>query len=283
MRYNTVKILALSLMLICIAAGCNKNEKEEAVLKWAADVESGAPYVFQNPDNPKELIGFEVEIIDAVTKELGMKSVHVQQQWDGLIPGLGRNDYDVVINGIEITPDRQQVVNFSRPYFATYLQLAVKAEENSINDITQCRGKAVGTLSGCFAERYMTDSVGGIDVKGYESEANAYLDMKNGRLDAVFIDYPVAKVYAQPDPAFKFVGGPVGVIQYGIVVKKEDTELLNKIDQALLKLWKSGEIKKILIKWELWDTFLEKYNPFTEGSGPVTYADGNGNHPKVLN
>ncbi len=228
-------------------------------LRWAADAESGAPYVFQNPENPSELIGFEVEIIDAIARELKMKPVHVQQQWDNLIPGLERGDYDVVINGIEITEDRLVVVNFSRPYFVTYLQLVVRTENQDIKSMTECRGKAVGTLAGSFAEKYMNEMVGGINVKGYESEANAYLDLKNGRLDAVLIDYPVAKEYALPEPALKFVGSPIGMIEYGLVIKKNDAALLKKINNALSLMLKSGELEKIYRKWELLDDFLKKW------------------------
>jgi polar amino acid transport system substrate-binding protein len=263
MIYRIILIIGI-LVQISFLGGCGNSPKEAGQLRWAADLESGAPYVYQNPENPNEIIGFEVDIINAVARELKLKPIHVQQQWDGLIPGLDRKGYDVVINGIEITEDRKVVINFSKPYYVTYLQLAVRADEQEIKDIYQCKGKTVGTLSGCFAERYMKDSIGGIDVRGYESEANSYLDLKNGRLNAVFIDYPVAKEYALPYPDFKLVGQPVGKIEYGIVVRKEDTKLLSKIDSAITKMWESGEMKEIFTKWDLWDDFMEKNNPYAE-------------------
>jgi polar amino acid transport system substrate-binding protein len=258
MRFN-LKIISILVLIFNTFICTEILTKDLPELRWAADAESGAPYVFQNPENPNELIGFEVEIIDAIARELKMKPVHVQQQWDNLIPGLDRKDYDVVINGIEITEDRLVVVNFSRPYFVTYLQLVVRAENNDVKSMTECRGKAVGTLSGSFAERYMNEMVGGINVKGYESEANSYLDLKNGRLDAVLIDYPVAKEYALPEKTLKFVGSPIGMIEYGLALRKGDTVLLKKINNVLGTMLKSGELEKIYTKWDLLDDFLTKW------------------------
>ena len=90
------------------------------VLRWAADTSSGAPYVFQDPTDPTKLVGFEVDLIDALAAALGMTTTFVQNQWDGLIPGRNRGEYDLAINGIEITPDRSQAVTFSQPYYLTF-------------------------------------------------------------------------------------------------------------------------------------------------------------------
>src|SRR5262247_1811515 len=72
-------------------------------LRWGGDAEGGAPYLLPNPKNPREIIGFEIDLMDAVGKQLNRKSVFVQNQWDGLIPGLQRGNYDLAVNGIEIT------------------------------------------------------------------------------------------------------------------------------------------------------------------------------------
>jgi len=71
-------------------------------LRWGADSEGGAPYVFPDPKDPRRIMGFEVDIAGALGRELGRPAVFVQNQWDGLIPGLLRGNYDVALNGLEI-------------------------------------------------------------------------------------------------------------------------------------------------------------------------------------
>ena len=81
--------------------------------RWAADPNSNAPYTFYAPG--KKLAGFEFEIINALARSLGRSAEFVQNDWNGLIPGLHRGLYDCVICGIEITPDKAEEVRFSIP------------------------------------------------------------------------------------------------------------------------------------------------------------------------
>jgi len=229
--------------------------KNKKVLKWAADIESGAPYSFGHPDNLDSLVGFEVDIIKAIAEELGMHQVHVQNQWDGLIPGLNIGNYDVAINGLEITSDRQQVVNFSDPYYISYEQIVVRKDVETISNLSDLVGKKVGTLKGALAERILR-ATGGIDVRTYDSEKNSYTDSENGRLEAVLIDQPVAMYYAGWNPQLKITGQPIGNFTYGIAMNKSDTLLLKKINQAIMNLKTSGKLREILERWKLWNFMM---------------------------
>ncbi|HEU0184614.1 MAG TPA: ABC transporter substrate-binding protein/permease, partial [Blastocatellia bacterium] len=202
--------------------------------------------------NPREIIGFEVDLMDAVSKHLNRKSVFVQNQWDGLIPGLQRGNYDLAVNGIEITDDRKQQVDFSIPYYACGEQLSVRVEENSINSLADLKGKAVGTLKASLAQRIL-EREGGIEVRSYENQNNAYDDLALGRLQAVLMDWPIAVYYSKPNPKLKFVGAGIERMEYSIAVRKEDTELLKQVNDALLALIKSGELRRIYEKWGIWN------------------------------
>src|SRR5262245_32358521 len=101
-RWCLLLILSLTIWRAPFAFGV----KLPPVLKWGADSEGGAPYVFQDPADPKRIIGFEVDLMEALAKELGVTAEFVQNSWDGLIPGLDGGQYHVAVNGIEITPDR---------------------------------------------------------------------------------------------------------------------------------------------------------------------------------
>jgi polar amino acid transport system substrate-binding protein len=244
----------------------------EKVLRWAADTSSGAPYVFQDPADPTKLVGFEVDLIEALAAELGMTTVFVQNQWDGLIPGLNRGEYDLAINGIEITPDRSQEVAFSKPYYLTFEQLTVRQGSTGLATLSDCRGKVVGTLHASLAER-MLQAEGSVDIRTYEDEVSAYQDLALGRLDAVLLDYPIALYYAAPNPSLAQVGEPIGQLSYGIAMRKEDVELVNQINAALERLVVSGKWAEILAKWNLWTPVMADYlrQPAPQGIAPTGY------------
>ncbi len=220
-------------------------------MTWGADAEGGAPYEFQDAHNPDKIIGFEVEIVEAIGRILGRPARFVQNQWDGLVPGLQRGNYDIIISGLEITPDRAQVISFSRPYYVTFEQLAVRTEDNIIQSLEDCRGKKVGTLRGSLAERILAARED-LKVLSYDGQVNAYEDLANGRIDAVLMDHIIALYNVPIMPELKMVGSPVGRLQYGIGVRKEDTVLLEQINRALEQMIASGELRAILEMWNLW-------------------------------
>src|SRR5438128_11658901 len=90
--------------------------RQRGALRWGADAEGGAPYVFPDPQEPKRMIGFEYDLAEAVAAKLDLRAEMVQNQWDGLVPALQRGDFDIIMNGLEITPEHQQQVAMSRPY-----------------------------------------------------------------------------------------------------------------------------------------------------------------------
>src|SRR5256885_7970564 len=91
--------------------------RQRGVLLWGADAEGGAPYVYPDPQRPEQLIGFEYELADALAAKLGVKASMVQNQWDQLIPGLERGSFDIILNSLELTPEHQQRISLSQPYF----------------------------------------------------------------------------------------------------------------------------------------------------------------------
>lgn len=242
------------------------------VLRWGADAEGGAPYVFQDPADPSRIIGFEVDLMEALARELGVKTEFVQQQWDGLIPALERGSFHVAVNGLEITPDREEVVAFSRPYFHTHQQLVVRRETHSIASLTDCVGKKVGTLKGSLAERILSE-VRGIQISSNDGQINAYEDLALGRTDAVLMDHPIAIYYGQPNPKLKLVGPPIGKMTYGIAVRKADAELLGKINDALQRLIHSGKLREIYERWNLWNSAMAEafQDPSPSTVAPAAY------------
>ena len=250
-------ITAILIVLVLLAPSLAFPQSSKPLL-WGADAEGGAPYEFQDPRNPSRIIGFEVDIINAIGRILGRPTQFVQNQWDGLVPGLERGNYDIIVSGLEITPDRAKVINFTRPYYVTYEQLAVRADDNRIHSLEDCSGKKVGTLKGSLAQRIL-EARGDLIVLSYDGQINAYEDLSNGRLDAVLMDYIIALYNVGPLPELKMVGSPAGRLEYGIGIRKEDTPLLEQINSALSQMIASGELRQILDRWKLWTPMCAEY------------------------
>ena len=157
----------------------------------------------------------------------------------------------MAMNGLEIIPEREERVLFSRPYYAYTLQLMVRKDEARIRDIHDLSGKTVGTLAGAVAHD-MLKKIGGVDIRSY-SAAWPYEDLALGRLDAVFLDTPIAAYYGKPDPRLKYVGPPEGGGFYGIALRQGDGALKQVIDAVIENLLRTGELKRIYEHWGLWD------------------------------
>ena len=219
-------------------------------LRWGADAQSGAPYVFHDPAEPARLTGFETDIIEAVAHRLGRAPVMVQNDWDGLIPGLRRGLYDAAIDGIEITPEHRQAVDFSIPYYRTFEQIVVRREQAGLDSLAALHGHVVGTLKASLADRILQNTPG-IAVRTYDEETNAYSDLALHRLDAVLLDWPIALYYAGPDPRLKLVGAPVGDLAYGIAFARGQDSLRGQVDHALRDMQQDGSLRRILQRWNL--------------------------------
>lgn len=244
-------LLAFCAVLCAAPAFAPAQTSSRSPITWGADAEGGAPYEFQDPKNPSRIIGFEVDIVNAIGRILGRPTQFVQNQWDGLIPGLERGNYRMVVSGLEITPDRSRVIRFSRPYYVTYEQLVVRKKESRIRTLDDCSGKKVGTLKASLAERMLYER-NDLQVLSYDGQINAYEDLLNGRVDAVLMDYIIGLYNVASIPGLRITGPPLGRIEYGIAVRKDDAELVEEIDAALTQMIASGELRRILENWNLW-------------------------------
>ncbi|MFM7208594.1 MAG: ABC transporter substrate-binding protein/permease [Verrucomicrobiota bacterium] len=241
----SVRPLLLLLALLAGSAGL----AQERTLRWGAASDGNVPFAF-HPDESDALAGFEKELIDEVARRMGRRAVHVRNVWDGLIPGLQTGSYDLAINGIEISDDRARSVDFSIPYFRGYEQIVVRRGEAGMRSLGELAGRRVGTLGQTLALELLERTPGVTAVK-YAQELQAYADLAAGRLDAVLLDFPIAKYYAGPDPRLELVGGPVGEFRYGVALPK-GSPLKREVDTALAGMTADGTLRRILSRWDLW-------------------------------
>lgn len=284
MKKNIItKIIFALIIIFSIISACFAETDNRAELRWGGDSEGGFPYMFPSPVNPDELIGFEVDIVKAIADYLNMKPVFVSNSWDNLIPGLERKIYDIAINGLEVTPEHAEVVDFSIPYYKSSLQLAVRKDNKDILQVEDCKKHVVGTLKESFAQKILRE-IGDIDIKTYIVEANTYEDLLNERLDAAFFDYPIALYSAGFNPGIKFVGRPVGEIKYAIAMRKGEKKLQGDINQAIVYLRDSGKLREIYDRWNLWTPLMAKeFNDYSPSKAqPERYNDWAEQHRPVL-
>ena len=209
--------------------------QNRGVLIWGSDGEGGAPYIFQNPSNPEEMIGFEVDLAKAIGIELGVKVQQYQLTWDNIIPSLERGDFDIAMNGFEITEERENNVLFSVPYYVYTEQLVVRKDETKIQRFEDLHQKRVGTLGGAVSHDMLLE-LKDVDIRLYNDQAAPYEDLALGRLDAVFMDLPIAAYYAAPNPKLKYLGEPMGEGFYAIVMRQNEMALKEEIDKAIARL-----------------------------------------------
>jgi len=234
-------------------------------LRWGNDSQGGAPYVFQDPMDPNHLIGFEVELADALAKKLGVHARPVQGQWDGLLDLLARGDFDVVINGIEAADEKKRVCELSRPYYVAAERLTVRrGDKGAPRSLEALRGRRVGTLPGSLAARILERE--GALVLTYDGGQNdIYDDLRIGRTDAVLLDDPITRYYGAIDPALEVVDGAFGEIQYAVGVRKGDTETLGAVNRAIDQLAQEGTLARLYARWGLWNDETAR---LLGGSGP---------------
>jgi polar amino acid transport system substrate-binding protein len=241
-------------LVVIATVGAAADAASNGPLRWGADAEGGAPYIFKDAQDPRKNIGFEVDLASALARELGRPIQFVQKDFKNLILDLNRGDIDLAMNGLEVTPDRRTKVRFTRPYYIYKLQLVVRTGENRFKALEECRnhpGLTLGTMEETAAERLL-DRLG-IGKKIYDGPVECYQDLILGRLDGVLLDLPMAQYYAKPDTRLRFTGPPLADGYYAIAVKKENEHLAAALDVALDRLLASGELERIYSRWSLWN------------------------------
>jgi len=221
------------------------------VLRWGGDIQGGEPYVYDDPQKPGHLIGFEVEIADALAKELGVRAEFVQNDWENLVPSLERGTFDIVMNGLEVTDSRVGRVLFTRPYYCFAERLMVRANDTSIAgaDLGSLRGRKVGTLANSLAFEMLRGSADPVVYQGVEEP---YADLVNGRTDAVLLDDIIATRYGAPKPELRVVGD-LREGYYAIAVRPDDADLEAALDGAIASIAARGELRTVLERSRLWN------------------------------
>lgn len=232
-----------TLILAPAIAGENLDQiKAAGVIKIGTEG-TYAPFTFHNAEN--KLVGFDVEIGQAVAEKLGVKAEFVEGKWDGLIAGLDANRYDAVINQVGITEARKQKYDFSDPYIVSKAVLIVKDGNEEIKSFDDLKGKtSAQSLSSNFGKIAEAAGAELVGTDGFDQSIQLVL---TGRADATindslsFLDFKKQK----PDAPVKIAAEKEEADASGIIVRKGDAELVAAINKALADIKADGTYQKI--------------------------------------
>jgi polar amino acid transport system substrate-binding protein len=242
MNIRTVIIAAIFGIVMTASAG--------AADKLRIGTEGAYP-PFNQIDPTGKVIGFDIDIAAALCNEMQVECEFVTQDWDGIIPGLLAKKYDAIVASMSITPERQQAVAFTDPYYSNKLRCV--APKDSKVDPGNLKGKSVGAQRATVSAIYLEDNLkDDVQIKLYDTQENAYLDLESGRTDVVLADMLPTYEWLQKGAGerFQFIGEPVNINDsIGIAVRKNDAELLKRLNDALAAIIADGAYEKINAKY----------------------------------
>lgn len=229
--------------------------RKSGVLRWGADPSGGAPFVFFNPNNPEEVVGFEVDIMAALARRLQVKPELVRSDWAALIDNMKSGRTDLVLNGLEVNPERAEVIRFTVPYRVYAQQLTVRArDQERYGSLDDLKGRKIAVLGGSQSVDVLKEAGWPDDlILKYDDSLTPYKEVGLRRADAALAESIIARYYCGNDSSLYNVPKVFAPGQYAAAVRKEDQSLLEAVNRALEEMKKSGELGEIYQKWGIWD------------------------------
>lgn len=239
--------VVLAIVTVCACfAGCSKAKDSGQEKLIMATNATFPPYEYKEGE---DIVGIDVEIAEAIAKKLGMELEVVDTEFDSIIPGVQGGKYTIGMAGMTVTDERKQSVDFSNSY-AKGVQVIIVKENSSIKSVDDLSentkiGVQVGT-TGCI---YAEDDYGMDAVSEFQSGGAAVEALKNDKVDCVIIDNEPAKSFVAANEGLKILETTYIEEEYAICLAKDNTELKEKVNEALEELIADGTVQKILDKY----------------------------------
>jgi putative lysine/arginine/ornithine/histidine/octopine transport system substrate-binding protein len=212
----------------------------------------GAYPPFNLIDNTGAVVGFDIDIAQALCARMGAECSVVTSDWDGIIPALNTRRFDFLVAAMSITEERKQAVDFTDPYITNKLRFVAPKTADFEVDEASLKGKTIGVQRATIAGQWLEDNLGKVvRVRQYDTQENAYLDLAAGRIDGVLADNFVQYEWLQSDAGanFEFKGEPVfDDDDFGIAVRKGDP-LRERLNKALAEIIEDGTYDEIAAKY----------------------------------
>ncbi len=254
-------VLALGIMMVFALAACGGSDSSEEaeggeeaqVLKVVTEA-TFAPFEFTEDGN-EEILGFDVDMMNAIAESQGLQIEFVNMEFDSLIPALQSDQGDIICAGMnKLAGDRAEKADFGETYFESDLMLLVKSDSDltGIDAVTSDMKLAsqIGTTGGDMVQA-MKDEGKIADAIVLNQWTDCYMQLQNGDVQGVVVDMPVGEAYLnQHSDIAKFVGDKFGDHEeFAFAVKKGNTELLDKLNAGLAELKENGTYDELVAKW----------------------------------
>jgi len=257
MRKFTAIVCAAVLALGASAAGAKDWKRIRIGVEGAYP-----PFSSVTPEGT--LVGFDIDIANALCEQMGAECTLVQQDWDGIIPALLARKYDAIVASMSITEERKKKVAFTDKYYQTPARFA--APKGSDIEISEqgLAGKTVGVQRATTHDNFVSERFGdAVAIKRYATQDEAYLDAVAGRLDLLLADSVAMKggfLDTEQGQGWQFVGPSFTDREYfgegaGIAVRKEDVELVEKLNEAITAIRANGTYDRIASKYFEFDVY----------------------------
>ena len=244
----------LSAALLATLAGCSSKSEDTSLKDVQASGElkiglEGDWQPFSYHDEDDNLVGYDVEVATKVAEKLGVKAVITEGPWDGLLTGLDTGVYDVVVNGVDVTPERSETFDFTDAYAYDHIDLVVKKENTEISSFEDLKGKKSANSTGStyaeMGEEY------GATVSNVPTLAETMELVLNGTVDATINADTSIQDYLNTtgEKGLKVVAQDDEATEYAIPVKKGNTSLKEAINDALKELREEGTLKELSVKY----------------------------------
>ncbi|ELV8624221.1 transporter substrate-binding domain-containing protein [Vibrio cidicii] len=233
------------MLLASLIGLVSTNVAAQQEIKFAMEA-TYAPFEYMDENN--QIQGFDVDLANALCKQMQAKCSFYNQAFDSLIPALKFKRYDAAISAMDITEARLEQVSFTDAYYdnsAAFVSIAGKVADQSA-----LKGKRVGVQNGSTHQSYLLEQMAGVTAVPYASYQDAFIDMKNGRIDSVFGDTAVVAEWFKKENNLAYVGEYVTNTQYfgngfGIAVNKDNQKLVADLNAALKAVKANGEYQTI--------------------------------------
>jgi polar amino acid transport system substrate-binding protein len=243
---GTALMVGLAACRIGQSGGAWQRVKQSGVLRVGTDA-TYPPFEWVDTASG-QVEGFDADLVREVCRDMGCRAEFIVTPFDGIIAGLVSSKYDMIASTFTITPERAAHVAFSDPYYDAGQAIAVPVYDTTTRGADDLEGKSIGVQLGTTGER-RAGQIKGAHIISFENIGAAFIDMENGRLDAVINDRPTTELIIRQRHAAKIVGPTLTAEKYGLAVTKDDEELLTALNAALAKIKSDGRYDTIRARW----------------------------------
>lgn len=235
-------VIALSAVLV-LFIGCQKKEEKNKL--YVGTNPEFEPFEYREGEN---IVGFDIDLMGEIAKIIGKEIEVVDMQFDGLLPALEAKKIDVIIAGMTATEERKQFVNFSESYYTSKQSIVVQSDNTDITTFDNFAGKKIGVVLG-YTGDILVSEMPNVEVQKFNTTSETILALKSKKVDAVVLDYEPARNYAAQNPELKLLDTDAASEEYSIALRKDDTELLTKINDALKLINENGTYESLINKY----------------------------------